>query len=204
MERFTGLFTALAAFGAMLAALVSYLALYRNSKPHILIYYVPNPNISSFIDLVIENIGGGNAIDLRFSADIPVKFEGIEEAEEDGGGIPKSGFPMLAPGQKYIFYGGQFAGLQNKLGNGLALRVSYQYKTPIGCLSGESESFILSVNHLIDAPTRTSADQAISDALKKHHNNTTFHQIRDELKNINSSFDKIAKLISEKNKNPER
>ena len=46
----------------LLAVVVAYLALAKQSKPHVLIHYRPNPNIQSIIDLVIENVGTGIVI----------------------------------------------------------------------------------------------------------------------------------------------
>lgn len=191
MENLSDLFTALAALGAVLAALVAYLALYRNSKPQLLIYYRPNPDARSIIDLVVENIGQGSAIGVKFSTDIPVNCYGLRGLDWRGEYIPKSGFPMLAPGQKHIFDGGQFVGIEKKLNGGLAVRVSYQYKNPIGCLSEDSESFVLSVEHLKGMSVRKSSNQAIVDALTSH-NKTTLHEVRDELHQINAWLEKIA------------
>lgn len=191
MEDISDVFTALAGIGALIAALVSYLALYRNSKPQLLIYYRPNPNAGTIIDLVVENIGQGSAINIKFSTDIPIRCYGRNNLNWDGSHILKSGFLMLAPGQKYIFDGGQFGGIQQKLGDGLAVRVFYEYKNPIGCLSEDSESFVLSVEYLGWMSARRSSNEAITDALISQ-NKTTLHEVRDELRKINASLTKIA------------
>lgn len=191
MNGISDVFTAAAAFGAVLAALVAYLALYRSSKPQLLIYYRPSPDVSGLIDLVFENIGQGSAIDIKFSTDIPVCCFGYHGLNWSGAFISKSGFPMLSPGQKYIVDGGQVSGIKEKLNKTLAVRATYKYKNPIGCMSEESESFVLSVEHFSGMTARTSAEQAITDALISQ-NKTTLHEVRDELRKINASLTKIA------------
>lgn len=191
MTNVGDLFTAAAAIGAVLAASVSYLALYRSSKPQLLIYYRPNPNAQTIIDLVIENIGQGSAINITFSVDIPVGCYGFNSLSWHGKYISKKGFPMLTPGQKYIFDGGQFGGIREKLNDSLTVRASYQYRNPIGCISEESEVFVLSVEHLRGLSNRKSAEQAITDALISQ-NKTTLHEVRDELRKLNASLSKIA------------
>src|SRR3546814_6080526 len=49
----------------LLAVWVAYLAVHRGSQPQLLVHYQPNPDVPSLIDLVIENIGGGSALDVR-------------------------------------------------------------------------------------------------------------------------------------------
>ena len=63
----------LAPASAALAALVAYLAVYRNSQPQVVVYYQPSERQQSIIELVIENIGTGNAFDIKFSKPIPIR-----------------------------------------------------------------------------------------------------------------------------------
>ena len=187
--------TWLAGIGAFLAVGVAYMTLYKQSKPHILVFYAPNTKVASVIDLVIANIGGGNAIDVKFSVDLPIACYGIAAPTGNGRGLSASGFPMIAPGQRYEFQGGQLGGLQKKLGDGLRLLVTYQYKNPIGCLCSDEEEFVLSVSHLGDLPAQQYANQAIVDALKSSE--TALNGIRDELRKIHVSFDQIVKSKEE-------
>ncbi|UYY88092.1 hypothetical protein [Alcaligenes sp. SMD-FA] len=187
--------TWLAGIGTFLAVGVAYMTLYKQSKPHILVFYVPNQKQASIIDLVVTNIGSGNAIDVRFSVDLPIHFFGIDHPTGDGNYLQASGFPMIAPGQRYEFQGGQFGGLQEELGDGLRLLVSYKYKNPIGCLCTDQEDFVLSVSHLGHLPASKSAEQTIVDAFKLSNGTaTTLHEIRDELRKINNSFERILNL----------
>jgi len=167
----------------LLAVFVAYMALVKQSRPHILVHYRPNPDIPSIIDLVIENVGGGMARNVSFSQAIPAKCYGIEKASGDCTDVLGDGLPAIAAAQKYVFDGGQYGGLAERLGEKLELEVSYEYKNPIGIARKRKESCVLSVSHMKYMPSRTSADQAIVDALKGP-NTTTLQKIEKELKNI--------------------
>lgn len=168
----------------LLAVWVAYLSLLARYQPQLLIYYQPNPDIPSIIDLVIENIGSGSAIEVAFSEPLPIVCFGIDKPNGDGSEIPKKGFPAVSAGQRYIFNGGQYAGLESKVGDGLEVKASYKFRTPAGFLRKHTETFVLGIEHLKEMPTRTSASQAIIDALKGP-NKTTIQEIRDELRLLN-------------------
>ncbi|QTP53855.1 hypothetical protein HNO51_03645 [Billgrantia sulfidoxydans] len=180
----------------LLAVWIAYLAVLRGSQPQLLIYYQPNPDIPSLIDLVVENIGGGSAIEVTFSEPLPINWFGIEKPQKDGFFIPEHGFPAVSAGQRYVFNGGQYSGLESKLGVGLEVKASYKFRNPFGILRKASDSFILSISHLKGMPTRTSAHQAIVDALKGP-NKTTIQEIRNELRAINNNL-KLATMQREK------
>lgn len=168
----------------LLAVWVAYLALLQRFQPQLLIYYRPNPDTQSMIDLIIENIGGGNAIDVTFSAPLPINCFGIDQAYGKTSAIPTQGFPAISPGQRYVFTGGQYAGLSNELGTGLDIKATYSYRNPIGFSQRRKMAFVLGIDHLKGMPSRTSANQAIVDALKGP-NKTTLQEIRDELRQLN-------------------
>ncbi|MGP9807746.1 hypothetical protein ACT3TQ_07300 [Halomonas sp. AOP12-C2-37] len=175
----------------LLAVWIAYLALLRGSQPQLLAYYQPNPDVPSLIDLVIENIGGGSAIGVAFSEPLPIGCFGIERPDGDGALVPKTGFPSVSAGQRYVFNGGQYAGLESKLGAGLPVKISYKYRSPVGFLRNGSETLVLGVEHLKGMPTRTSANQAIVDALKGP-NTTTVHEIRNELRAIKKQLQLVV------------
>jgi hypothetical protein len=160
----------------LLAVWVAYLALLRGAQPQLLVYYGPNPDVPSIIDLVIENTGGSNAIEVTFSEPLPISCFGIEKPDGQGSVVSRNGFPAVSPGQRYVFAGGQYAGLHSKLGNGLAVTASYKYRNPLGFVRKRDEPFRLSIEHMKGMPTRTSANQAIVDALKGP-NTTTLQEI---------------------------
>lgn len=176
----------------LLAVWVAYLAVLRGSQPQLLVYYQPNPDVPSIIDLVIENIGGGTAIGVTFSEPLPIDWFGIGKSDGTGSFISKDGFPALSAGQRYTFNGGQYAGLETKIGKGLEVKVLYKYRNPLGFLRNKSDTLMLAIEHLGRMPTRTSADQAIVEALKGP-NRTTVQEIRDELRTININLKQIAK-----------
>src|SRR3546814_1424703 len=62
----------------LLAVWVAYLSVHRGSQPQLLVYYQPNPDVPSLIDLVIENIGGGSALDVKFSEPLPIDWRSEE------------------------------------------------------------------------------------------------------------------------------
>lgn len=175
----------------LLAVFVAYLALARQSKPHILVHYRPNPGVQSIIDLVVENIGTGMAWDVIFSKPLPARCFGIEKSDGSGVEVLGDGLPAIAVGQKYVFDGGQYGGLSEKLGTQLEIEVSYKYKNPLGISRSRKETCVLSVLHLQNMTTRTSAEQAIVDALKGP-NKTTLQRIEKELKDIVSAINGLA------------
>jgi hypothetical protein len=174
----------------LLAVWVAYLALLRQSQPQILIYYRPNPDIQTLIDLVIENIGGATATEIAFSTPVPVSCFGIEKPNGDGASI--SGFPAISAGQRYVYDGGQYAGLASRIGEGVPAEVRFKYRNPFGFTRERCEKFVLSLTHMEHMPTRTSAQHAIVDALKGP-NKTTIQEIRDELRAINKSLQLLTK-----------
>lgn len=176
----------------VLAVWVAYLAVLKSSQPHVLVYYQPNPDVPSLIDLVIENVGGGSAVRVAFSKQLPINRFGIDAPHGDGSVIETEGFPAVSAGQRYTFNGGQFGGLESVLGAGLTITVSYKYRNPLGILRKGRESVTLSVSHMKGMPTRTSANQAIVDALKGP-NTTTVQEIRNELRGINKQLQVLAK-----------
>ena len=189
----TALFVSgLATLATLLAVWVAYLALTRSAEPQVQIYYQPNQDVPSLIDLVIENNGGGSAFDITFSHPIPINCFGIRKAEGESSTVPKSGLPMLSPGQRYTFDGGQFGGLKQKLGDGLKVEASFKYRNPIGIVRKGKERYRIGIEHLGRMPSRQSADQAIVEAIKGQ-NSSTIRSIRDDIRVISKALQQIAK-----------
>ena len=184
------------ALAAFLAVGVAYLTLYKSCQPQILAYYQPNPDTQTLIDLVVENVGAGLATNVTFSTPLPIKCFGIVQPKGTDTTTPKNGFPAISAKQRYIYDGGQFAGLKSKIGAGISIKVSYQFKEPLGFTLTASDDITLSLDHLGNMPSRPSANQAIVDALKSS-NKTTVHEIRDELKAINRHLAKLSSQHSE-------
>jgi len=175
----------------LLAVWVAYIALVKQTRPHILVQYQPNPGIQSFVDLVIENIGGGMARNVNFSQPLPVQCFGIEKPNGSGVEVLGDGLPAIAAGQRFVFDGGQYGGIDSRIGDKLELEVSYSYTNPFGFNRKRRELCVLSIAHLSNMPTRTSAEQAIVDSLKGP-NVTTLQKIHGDLSNIASALGNIA------------
>lgn len=131
----------------LMAVSVAYLALFKQSRPHILIQYRPNPGIQTLIDLVIENIGSGMARDVAFSQPLPAQCFGIERPDGPGSEVLGDGLPAIAAGQRYVFDGGQYGGLVSKIGGNPEIEISYIFRNPIGINRKRKEQCALSVTH---------------------------------------------------------
>ena len=174
----------LAPVSAALAALVAYVAVYKNSQPQVVVYYQPSKRQQSIIELVIENVGTGNAFDIKFSKPIPISWFGIESPSGHGSYIPKSGIPSLAPGQRLVFFGGQFAGLAKELEkSGGRLDISYEFNPPLWRSKSATDTCVLSIEHLKGMASVKSMEQAVVDAIEGT-NATTIKDIRGALQKI--------------------
>jgi hypothetical protein len=174
----------------LLALSVAYLALLKQTKPHVLVDYCPDPGIQSFIHLVVENVGPGMARNVEFSKPLPARCFGIEKPERAGVDVLADGLPAIASGRKFVFDGGQYTGLSTRIGEKLELEVSYRYTNPLGLSRKRKERCVVSVSHLKHMSTRTSAEQAIVDALDGP-NDTTLQRIEKRLSEISSVLKEI-------------
>lgn len=183
----------LAPASAALAAFIAYVAVYKNSQPQVVAYYQPSARTQSIIELIIENVGTGNAYGITFSNPIPISWFGIEAPEGEGRYIPTSGVPSLAPGQRLIFFGGQYGGLLKVLGtDGLPLDISYKFRPPLWRQINATDHCILSVKHLEGMATVKSMEQAVVDAIEGR-NSTTIKDIRGSLGKIEQHLAAISK-----------
>lgn len=183
----------LAPASAALAAFIAYLAVYKNSLPQVVVYYQPSNRQETIIELIIENIGTGPAVDIRFSHPVPMGRYGIQYSEGDERYLPTEGIPMLAPRQRLVFHGGQYGGLMHALGEkGLDLTISYKFNPPLWCDVMTANSCVLSVKHLEGAITVKSMEQAVVDAISGT-NSTTIKSIRDSLRAIDRSLGELVK-----------
>ena len=183
----------LAPASAALAALVAYVAVYKNSQPQIVAYYQPSERQQSIIELVIENVGTGNATDIKFSKPIPIGWYGVEAPSGRGSYIPTSGIPLLAPGQRLVFHGGQFGGLAKELGaEGLPLDITYKFNPPMWRKITAVDTCVLSIEHFKGMATMKSMEQAVVDAIEGR-NSTTIKDIRGSLQKIEEHLAAISK-----------
>jgi hypothetical protein len=177
------------------AVAIAYHALYRQAKPSIAIYYEPNPDVASIIDLVIKNNGGSAAKNLTFSKSIPIKRFGIEKADPNKNDEFNYTIRHLTAGRELRYWAGQFAGLKEAIPIDLELTARYSFKSPLRSKNGEDIS-ILDIRYLENVNSSNSAATDLSDALKGK-NNTIFSKIHKSLDNVTKelkAFNTVADL----------
>lgn len=183
-----------------LAVATAYLAIYRQSKPNIVVYYETS-EAGSVIDLVICNHGNGTAKNLEFSKALPINCWGIENAEH----VSKSDFfnskiPLLAPGKELRYQAGQYGGLSSVIKESYSLEATYTYKTPLGSKKSGVDTLVLDIRYMSQMHSKNSAALDLSDALKGR-NNTIFVELNRSLKSINTTLTNISKKLDRKDEN---
>lgn len=176
----------------LLAVWTAYFAIYRQSKPFVLVYYEISADVATVIDLVICNHGSGAARNIKFSKAIPIGCFGISSA----GAVDKGRFlnleiPVLAPGKELRYQAGQFAGLKSQIGDGLELSAAYKFRAPFRNNKVGQDVSLLDIEYMGRMNSKNSAAQDLSDALKGR-NNTTLSKIDRSLHEISKSLTIIA------------
>ncbi|BES69334.1 hypothetical protein RE428_03520 [Marinobacter nanhaiticus D15-8W] len=177
--------------GTFLAVATAYYAIYRQTKPCVVVYYEPNPDTASLIDLVIRNIGTGTARDISFSDPLPILGWGIEKADNSESKQIDHRIPFLAPGKELRFNAGQYGGLKDRVKNGISVSANYSFRTPLRSGKKGTDSSMLDVNYMQHAGTKNSAAQDLSDALKGR-NHTVFIQMNKSLASISKSLSELS------------
>ena len=186
---------------AFLAFFTTYLAIYRQSKPSIVIYYELS-EAGSVIDLVICNYGSGTARDISFSTPIPIHCWGIEAADRiDPEEFLNSKIPVLAPSKELRYQAGQYGGLFSQVGEVFTVTASYKFRTPLRSSKRGNDISILDLRYMKYMNTKNSAAYDLSDALIGR-NNTIFAKINSTLTLINGQLSSIASNL-EGNKDSE-
>jgi hypothetical protein len=171
------------------AVAIAYHALYRQAKPSISIYYEPNPDVGSIIDLVIKNSGGSAVKDLTFSTPIPIGRFGIEKADSKQNSCFDHTIRHLTSGRELRYWGGQYGGLKAAIPTDLEIIARYSFKSPLRKRKGEDVS-VLDVRYLKGCNSSNSAATDLSDALKGN-NNTVFIKIKNSLDNISKELNSL-------------
>lgn len=186
-----------------LAVATAYLALYRQSKPSVMLHYEPSNDAGSVIDLVIGNYGGGTAREVSFSTPIPIRCWGIENPakvnEED---FLQITIPALAPGKTLRYQAGQYGGLLSQIGEGIPITASYKYKSPLKFEKKGEDLSVLDLRYMAQMHSGNSPAYDLADAMKGR-NNTIFIQTNRSLDSISRSLNVIASSLSAKN-DPEK
>ena len=177
--------------GTFLAVATAYYALYRQTRPCIAIYYEPNPETASLIDLVIRNIGTGTARDISFSAPLPILCWGIDKSDGSESKQIDHKVPFLAPSKELRFNAGQYGSLKDIVQDGIAVTAEYTFRTPLRSGKRGADSSVLDVNYMKHAGTKNSAAQDLSDALNGR-NHTVFISMNQSLASISKSLSELA------------
>lgn len=177
--------------GTFLAVATAYYAIYRQTKPCVVVYYEPNPDTASLIDLVIRNIGTGTARDISFSEPLPILCWGIDKPDNSESKQINHQIPFLAPGKELRFNAGQYGGLKDRVKDGISVSAHYTFRTPLRSGKKAADSSMLDVNYMQHAGTKNSAAQDLSDALKGR-NHTVFIQMNQSLASISKSLSELT------------
>lgn len=178
-----------------LAVATAYLAIYRQSKPNVLVHYEPSNDVGSVIDLVILNHGGGSARDLEFSTPIPLNCWGIEgPGDVDESNFLEISIPILAPGKELRWQAGQFGGLRSQIGDSFPLTATYNYRTPLRMKKKGKDISVLDVKYMSRMHSGNSPAYDLADAMKGR-NNTIFIKTNKQLDAINRSLTRIASAL---------
>ncbi|MEP3348689.1 MAG: hypothetical protein ABJN96_01920 [Marinomonas sp.] len=164
------------------AVAIAYHALYRQAKPSVTIYYEPNPDVKSVIDLVIKNTGGSAAKNLTFSSPIPIKRFGIETADPNRNDNFDYTIRHLTAGRELRYWAGQFGGLKAAIPEDLEVIAKYDFRSPL-CKRKGADTSILDIRYLEGVNSSNSVATDLSDALKGK-NNTVFSKIHESLDNV--------------------
>lgn len=94
------------------------------SEPSLLIYLFPKPDIINLIELVIENVGNGPAINIKFEIDQDLKFMHKKLSDVN---LIKEGLKYLPPKQKIAFVCADMAEEFNKKKN-LEIKLNVEFE----------------------------------------------------------------------------
>ena len=107
---------------ATASTLISYL-LYRSQRdPDVVVYAVSDEKRPTVVNIIIENIGGSPALDVKFTSNRPIPAEaiGFENAKmpiQMKEGPLATGIPSLGPGASRTITWGQYGGIHKSIGD---------------------------------------------------------------------------------------
>ena len=180
-----------------LAVVIAYLAIYKQSKPNVVVHYEPSNDVGTVIDLVICNYGEGSARDLEFSVAIPIKCWGIENpGKVDESDFLKVKIPLLAPGKELRYQAGQYGGLFSQISESLPVIATYNYRTPLRTKKKGKDLSILDIKYMMRMHSGNSPAYDLADAMKGR-NNTIFLKTNKQLEAINTNLRRIASSLED-------
>ncbi|RTZ48052.1 hypothetical protein EKL30_03560 [Candidimonas sp. SYP-B2681] len=163
---------------ALSSVIVSYHLLRLQRDPELAVYATPDHQRPSIINLVLENIGNGIALDVTFKSnrDIPVRAFGFEDAQEPrtmDSGVLINGIASFLPGEERIIPWGQYGGLKKGLGNGLLdITATYYSKRPLRIWTAKHrsvsqiDSYSQKPRRLLKLGTNLPAEQRVAAMLR--------------------------------------
>lgn len=197
MALFQIVFYVVSPIATILAVWTAYYAIYRQSKPSIVVYFDISET-ASFIDLVICNHGSGSAWDIEFSVPIPTHCWGIESpVKVDPKEFLNPKIPALVAGKELRYHAGQYAGIFSQIGDAFTVTAKYKYRTPLRNSKKSEDTSILDIRYMKGMKYTNSAAQDLSDAMKGR-NNTIFSQLNKSLKSIEVKLGLIASSLQDK------
>jgi hypothetical protein len=120
---------------SLLAIFIGYFAFRSQVDAEVIVYIRPDERRPSIILLVIENIGKGAALNVRFVTSKPMPSEAFGITEKEArpfvpmkSGAIATGIPFLEPGGKRIYTWGQYGGLMKNIGEGMCINVDYRHR----------------------------------------------------------------------------
>ena len=120
---------------ALVATAIGYFVFRSQVDPEVIVYIRPDELRPSIMLLIIENIGKGAALNVRFTTSKPMPMEAFGMSEEEARpfvpmdrGAIVSGIPFLEPGGKRIGPWGQYGGLKRHIGEGICINVNYKHR----------------------------------------------------------------------------
>ncbi|WP_312283190.1 hypothetical protein [Pseudescherichia sp.] len=99
---------------------ISYLVYKDSTSPDVIVYLEQNENSKSILNIVIKNIGKSAAADVKFSFDRALPHRAFEDdisSDMNDSALIK-GIPFFAPGTSRVFMFGDYAGINNFIGDG--------------------------------------------------------------------------------------
>lgn len=123
-----------AAVGSLVAAVIGYILLRRNTDPDVIVYTEQDPVEPRFLYIVIENVGNGVAENIEFKLSRELKHEIVWFGRKLTGAFA-AGIPALPPGGKRRYIWGDFRSiLDHSEGRRVVCEVTFYgrlYFTPI-------------------------------------------------------------------------
>ena len=158
---------------AVVTTMINYFIFRTQVDAKVAVYLTPDPNRSTLILLVVENIGRGVARNVEFdlSRPLPTHAWGLvgstaEIGEDMSQGPIIDGIPVLGPGSRRVITWGQYGGLSQVLGRSSTMITVRYWTSQAGVLSSRpvEDAFPLEVESFAGTDASTQPAVRIADA----------------------------------------